>query len=151
MNATKFVATFSLVFLPLLASAGETARQSISDLPTLSKLLVHHLECTVILVAPEGVREENFFIANESGQEARGSAIAHLGSDELIAGASAQMLRLEWKRAGKRIGMSEMMIQKSPAAALVLLLADPGDEANQASVNCSAITFADRKGPGGRP
>jgi len=69
-----------------------------------------------------------------------------LGDDEIQTSGNAQMLRLDWRRAGKPIASAMMMIKNSPTQAFVLLVGDPNDDGNQASVDCLATTFAEMKG-----
>jgi len=149
METAKILGAVALSLFAFAASA-EKSKQSISDLPTLSKFLIRHFECTVGLVAQAGFDEAKFNIDSVSGQQARGGATAKVEKDELTASASASMLNLDWKREGKLIATSQMMIKNSPTEAFVLLLGDPSDETAQGSINCVAVTYAEKKKKGGQ-
>ena len=80
-----------------------------------------------------------------AGQTGDDSSLS-LNDDTLEGSASNQMLSLKWKRKGQVIANGEMMIQISDTKAYVLLLSDPADEGNQASLSCTAVSFADNAG-----
>lgn len=145
VKAPKILGALILTLFSVIASA-EKPKQSISDLPTLSKLLIHHFDCTVGLVVAAGFNEATFVIDTVASQSPRGTATAKVDKDELIASASASMLNLDWKQNGKLIATSQMMIKNSPTEAFVLLLGDPADATAQGSVNCVAATYAEKKG-----
>lgn len=139
------ILSFTLTLSLFLAGPAAEAKQSISDLPTLSKLLIHHFECTGLLVIAGSSKEEKFTFAPVGGQHPQGSAVVNVGDDTLETSGNSQMLNLDWKRSGKLIASSMMMIKKSPTEAYTLIVADPGNDGNQGSVMCLAVTYSDLK------
>jgi len=145
---TRSLLTFLTVTaaLPAFAESLTTVGQSARDLPRLSGYLIHHFDCKGSIVNSIGSKEETFSFAPVGGKDPRNGVTVSLGDDEIQTSGNAQMLRLDWRRAGKPIASAMMMIKNSPTQAFVLLVGDPNDDGNQASVDCLATTFAEMKG-----
>ncbi len=124
------------------------ADNSIGDLPELGQRIVHHYNCTAMLVVGPNSdnQEKSFTVDGQAGGQQGTSVTVSLGQDQLVASASNQMLSLDWTRSGKKIASSSTMIQVSDTKAYVLIVEDPANDSNQANISCSAVTFADQKG-----
>jgi|GEM_PF-4897680 len=125
------------LLFPVVASA-----QSITDLPEIAKLMVHHFDCRVAILPASGdAKELNFQIdPNVAGHQQTDFTLVS-GADKVVASANAQMLAVVWTRGNDTIANSQAWVQKSTSQAMVLMVADPKDENNQVHLNCSAVTF----------
>lgn len=125
------------LLVPVVASA-----QSITNLPEISKLMVHHFDCRVALLPASGdYKELNFQIdPNTAGHQQTDFTLTG-GTDKVVASANAQMIGVVWSRADQTIANAQAWVQKSTTQAIVLLVADPKDENSQVHLNCNAVTF----------
>jgi len=123
------------------------ADQSIGDLPEIGQLMVDHFDCNLQLVlAPNNDSQDKDFriSGSQTGQQGDPASVT-LGPDTLSGSANSQLLELEWRRGGKLVASATTMIQVSTTKAYVLIVSDPANEGSQASLSCTAVTFADLK------
>ncbi len=116
--------------------------QSISNLPGLSRVLVHHYDCRLAHLPSNGEAKETYFQVSPqvSGHSQTDFTLTH-GADNVSASANAQMMSVVWSRNGKTVASSQAWVQNSTTQAFVLMVADPADEGNQVHMNCNAVTF----------
>jgi hypothetical protein len=139
---TAFLALLSIASIGASLISVSAQAQSISELPALSKLIVHHYDCRIALLPSSGASKElNFQISpNVSGHDSNDFILAQ-GADKIVASASAQMLQIVWTRNNQTVANAQAWIQNSATQALVLIVSDPADDSTQAHLNCSAVTF----------
>ena len=137
----KMLATALILLVSLSAHT-----QSISSLPKLSGLMIHHFDCRAAILPGSGPSKElNFQISPNAGGHSGSDFTVAQGADSVDATANAQMLQLVWTRGGQPIAAAQTMIQLSPTQAYVLILIDPRDQSSQVHLGCNAVTFADVK------
>lgn len=139
--AVAFFALFATVLFAISVRA-----QSISSLPVLSTLMIHHFDCRAAILPSGGQSKELFFqfSPNVAGHSGYDFTVAQ-GADKVVASVNAQMLQLVWTRGAQTVAGAQTMIQLSPTQAYVLIVTDPRDEGTQVHLGCNAVTFADFK------
>lgn len=136
-----------LALLPCLfafAASVSARAQSISDLPSLSKMIIQRYDCRIALLPSNGdAKELNFQISpNISGHQSSDFSISQ-GADKVVASANAQMLQVVWTRSNQTVANAQAWLQNSTTQSFVLIVADPKDESTQAHLSCNGVMFAD--------
>lgn len=135
-----------LSLFAILLSASVSQAQSIRDLPELSKILIHHYECRVAYIAPQGSGKElTFLMTPEASGHAAFEQILVAGENKIVASTNNQMLQIEWTRRNRAVASSQAMIQNSPTASFVLIVIDPENADSQAHLSCNGVSFAEIK------
>jgi hypothetical protein len=128
---------FFALLLPTCAFA-----QSITNLPQLAKLMVHHYDCRAAILPSAGQPKElNFQISPQVAGHDQSDFTVAQGADKVVASANAQMLSIVWTRGSLTVANAQAWVQNSTTQALVLMVVDPKDENSQVHLNCNAVTF----------
>lgn len=129
------------MFLPILFALNAHA-QSITDLPALSKAMIHHYDCrAAILLASGASRELNFQISPKQVGHTSSDFTVAMGAEKVVASANAEMLGLVWTRNTQTIANAQAWAQNSTTQAFVLMVSDPQNDQSQVHLNCNGVTF----------
>jgi hypothetical protein len=130
-------------FFAMIVSIGFFAHaDSISDLPGLSKLIVHHYDCRVAILPSAGTPKELLFRMPPyvSGHQTTDYTLT-LGTDKVVASANTQMIEVDWTRGNQTVADAQAWIQNTASMTQVLMVQDPKDPSSQVHLSCNGVTY----------